>query len=105
MSELKKKDLGYLVEAAMIEYLSEQRKKDIKLVINGKEIPYGSPSHLVDMRKTLEGLERTRDCYEKGSSSRMVFSQACSRIKKILEDLTMKHEKAAMAEASAIPVL
>lgn len=88
---IKKSQFNNLIKAAFNDLLFEaHNKKHIKITINGKEMPYGSPEHIDDMQKTLEGLQRTRDCYEKGSSGRLIFSQACTKLKKVLDSLQPK---------------
>jgi len=73
-------------EAALLEY----RKKNVVITINGEEMPFGSEKHLGDLNQTLMGLERLRDCFEVGSGNRLTYSQACSRLRKLIRDLTEK---------------
>ncbi len=65
----------------------ERLKKDVSLVIGTKEHALGSQEHLNLLHKTLMGLELIRDCYEKGSAPRLIFSLAVAKLRRIIQAL------------------
>jgi len=80
----------YTVIFEQSELVQEHRKKNAVVVLNGKEVPFGHADHVSDMQATLAGLERIRDCYEHGSGNRLMYSQACGRLRKLIKDITEK---------------
>lgn len=79
-------DMEFAFETALLEF----RKKDKKVLIDEEEVPFGCEKHLADIQKTIAGLERVRDCYVSGSASRLVYSSAISRLKKLVKNLSEK---------------
>jgi hypothetical protein len=72
--------------------LYESRKKDATVTIGGRTVDFGSDIHKTDLKKTLAGLERLRDCYDKGSGPRLVFASACQRLRKLLKDMSPQQD-------------
>jgi hypothetical protein len=69
--------------------LLEKRNKTKKVVLlDGGEVEFGCPEHLGELKNTLIGLEKLRDCFNTGSGTRMIFANACSKIRKIIEQFT-----------------
>lgn len=79
------------IKSAIDNVLLEFRKKDAIVTIGDKTYPFGCTEHVDDMQRTLEGLERVRDCFEIGSGNRLMYSQACSRLRKLIKDLSAKN--------------
>ena len=80
------------IESAVSNTILEFRKKDAKVVVDGKELPFGCSEHVADMQRTLAGLERIRDCFEVGSGNRLMYSQTCSRLRRLIKDLDQKNQ-------------
>lgn len=79
------------IKSAIDSVLLEFRKKDAIVTLGDKSYPFGCVEHVADMQKTLEGLERVRDCFEIGSGNRLMYSQACSRLRKLIKDLSARN--------------
>ena len=74
----------------LAELIFESRKKNIQIMINGKEVPFGHPDHIADLSATLGGLERIRDCFQKGSGHRLIYAQTVGRLRKLIKELDSK---------------
>lgn len=59
-------------------------KKGQKVLIDEIEIDLSSPEGEMLLQQTIENLSCIKNSYKMGTSTRHIFSQACSRLKKIL---------------------
>lgn len=81
--------------------LFESRKKDATVTIGGRTVDFGSDIHKTDLKKTLAGLERLRDCYDKGSGPRLVFASACQRLRKLLKDMSPQDSQTTLQDQTS----
>lgn len=88
----KREKIYEYIEEVVENTLLEFRKKNAKVLVDNREVDFGCPEHINDMVKTLNGLERIRDCFQAGSGNRLMYAQACSRLKRLIKSLADKEE-------------
>lgn len=67
-------------------------KENQKVVVGGKEVEFGSSIHLSDIKRTINSLMSLRDCYPKGSGTRMILANCIIKLKGLIQRLEPKEE-------------
>lgn len=85
-----KKALQDLIIYSLLEESKAWRFRTFRkpaLVYKDKELDIESAKHLAMLKQTLEHLIALRAIYPSGSANRHVISQACSRLKRLINKL------------------
>ena len=67
-------------------------KENQKVMVGGKEVEFGSSIHLSDLKRTVNSLMSLRDCYPKGSGTRMVLANCIIKLKGLIQKLEPKKD-------------